>query len=102
MRAPLALLGRDAHPQARSYLLGNPMGVAALAALAWTSRPIAIVTSGLAMILLGLTLVARWPETHRARQGPGAISRQVIAVASAPRSAARWWCRVSSNPRRGR
>jgi MFS family permease len=50
--------------QARWGLLGSPAGVALLGALAWaTTLRTAIVTSGLAMVLLG-AFVARWPETN--------------------------------------
>lgn len=50
--------------QARWDLLGTPIGILSFAALAWsTTLSTAIVSSGVAMVLLGLGVVARWPET---------------------------------------
>jgi MFS family permease len=52
--------------QGRYDLLGNPAGIAAFGALAWaTSFATAIVVAGLGMVLLGVLVVARWPESPR-------------------------------------
>jgi MFS family permease len=49
--------------RARWDLLGNPIGIVSFAALAWASSlSTAIVVAGVAMVLLGLVAVARWPE----------------------------------------
>ena len=51
--------------QGRYDLLGNPAGVAAFGALAWTTTlATAIVIAGLAMVALGVFVVARWPESR--------------------------------------
>lgn len=58
------LIDRVLVAQARWDLLGTPIGILSFAALAWsTTLSTAIVLSGVAMVLLGLGVVARWPET---------------------------------------
>jgi hypothetical protein len=65
---------------ARWELLGDAAGVVAFAALAWaTSLATAVVVAGVAMALLGLTVVARWPET---RFEPAPAGRRWRASAS--------------------
>jgi MFS family permease len=50
--------------QARWDLIGTALGIVAFGALAWASTlSTAIVTAGVAMVLLGLVTVTRWPET---------------------------------------
>lgn len=83
--------------QARWTLVGTPLGIVSFAVLAWiTTLSTAIVVSGVAMALLGLVAVARWPEagfvpTHTGRRwresaailrGAGALVRadRVILV----------------------
>jgi MFS family permease len=75
--------------QGRWDLLGNPPGIAAFALLAWvTTLSLAIRVSGVAMIVLGLTMVARMPETRftpvdagrRWRESMG-IFRNGVAIA---------------------
>ena len=52
--------------QGRYDLLGSPAGVAAFGALAWaTTLATAIVVAGLGMAVLGVLVVARWPESQR-------------------------------------
>ncbi len=49
--------------QARWDLVGTPVGIIAFGALAWaTTLIVAIVVAGTSMALLGLLVVARWPE----------------------------------------
>ena len=51
--------------QARWDLVGSAVGLVAFGALAWaTTLPTGIVVAGTAMVLLGLAVVARWPETN--------------------------------------
>ena len=58
--------------QGRYDLLGNPAGIAGFGALAWaTSLSTAIVVAGVAMVGLGVVVVARWPESDRPRTEPG-------------------------------
>lgn len=79
--------------QGRWDLLGNPIGVVLLGALAWTtSLSTAIVVSGTSMIVLGLVVVARWPETRFTPSDPGnrwaetrAVYRRGVALARADR-----------------
>jgi MFS family permease len=65
--------------QGRWDLLGNPAGIVVFALLAWaTSLPVAIRVSGVAMVVLGLVVVARLPET---RFRPVAAGRRARASA---------------------
>ena len=58
------VIDRTLVAQARWDLIGNAMGVASFGALAWaTTLSTAIIVAGIAMMLLGLVVVARWPET---------------------------------------
>jgi hypothetical protein len=78
---------------ARWDLVGNAIGIVAFAGLAWaTTLSTAIVTAGVAMILLGLLTVARWPETRFTPAVAGQrwresalILRRGVAVARADR-----------------
>lgn len=79
--------------QARWTVLGTPIGVVAFGGLAWaTTLSTAMVVGGVAMIGLGIVVVARWPETRFAPVDPGsrwaqsaAILRRGILVARADR-----------------
>ena len=60
------LIDRVLTAQGRFELLGTPVGLVTFGGLAWaTSLSTAITTAGMAMVVLGLLVVARWPETHR-------------------------------------
>jgi MFS family permease len=79
--------------QARWDLIGNPIGILALGALAWaTTLSTAIVAAGVAMAVLGLVVVARWPETRFTPADAGSrwrasasILRRGLALARAER-----------------
>jgi len=79
--------------QGRWDLLGNPPGIAAFALLAWaTTLACAIRVSGVAMIVLGVTIVARLPETRFTPVAAGrrwrasiGIFRSGLAIARADR-----------------
>ncbi len=85
------LIDRVLAAQARRGLLGSAIGIVAFGALGWaTTLSTAIVVAGLAMIGLGLFLVARWPETRFAPADAGrrgaesrAILRRGVALARA-------------------
>lgn len=87
------LIDRVLAAQARRDLLGTALGIVVFGALAWaTTLSIAIVVAGLAMIGLGILLVARWPETRFAPVDVGrrwaessAILRRGVAVVRADR-----------------
>ena len=87
------LIDRVLAAQARRGLLGTAIGIVAFGALGWaTTLSTAIVVAGLAMIGLGVLLVARWPETRftpvdagRRRVESSAILRRGVAVARADR-----------------
>lgn len=87
------LIDRVLTAQARMDMLGNPIGIVGFAALAWaTTLSTATFVAGLAMIALGVLVVARWPEARFAPVDPGrrwaesaAIFRRGIAVARAER-----------------
>lgn len=75
--------------RARWELLGTPIGIVSFAALAWASSlSTAIVVAGVAMMLLGLVAVARWPENgfvptevgQRWRQSASILRRGVALV----------------------
>ena len=75
--------------QARWDLAGNAIGVVAFGALAWaTTLSTTIVLSGVAMVVLGLVVVGRWPETgfapadagHRWRESASILRRGVALV----------------------
>ena len=67
--------------QGRWDLLGNPPGIAAFALLAWlTTLSLAIRVSGVAMIVLGVTMVARMPETRFTPVAAGRRWRDSIAI----------------------
>jgi MFS family permease len=83
------LIDRVLVARARWDLLGNPIGIVAFAALAWASSlSTAIVVAGVAMMLLGLVTVARWPETgfvptevgQRWRQSTSILRRAMALV----------------------
>ena len=79
--------------QARRDLLGTALGIVVFDAPVWaTTLSIAIVVAGLAMIGLGVLLVARWPETRFAPVDvgsrwaeSGATLRRGVAVVRADR-----------------
>ncbi len=87
------LIDRVLTAQARMDMLGNPIGIVGFAALAWaTTLSTATFVAGLAMIALGVLVVARWPEARFAPVDAGrrwaesaAIFRRGIAVARADR-----------------
>lgn len=59
------IIDRVLAAQARWNLLGTPIGVVAFGGLAWaTMLSTAMVVAGVAMIGLGIVVVARWPETR--------------------------------------
>ncbi|MGH9051486.1 MAG: MFS transporter, partial [Acidimicrobiia bacterium] len=59
------LIDRVLTAQARMDMLGNPIGIVGFAALAWaTTLSTATFVAGLAMIALGVLVVARWPEAR--------------------------------------
>jgi MFS family permease len=79
--------------RARWDLLGNAIGIVTFAALAWaTTLSTAIVAAGIAMVVLGVVTVTRWPETgftpavagQRWRQS-ASILRRGLALARADR-----------------
>jgi hypothetical protein len=60
-----SIIDRVLVAQGRWELLGTPVGIVSFAALAWaTTLSTAIVVAGIAMVVLGLVVVARWPEHH--------------------------------------
>jgi hypothetical protein len=79
--------------QARWDLSGNAIGVVAFGALAWaTSLSTTIVLSGIAMVVLGLVVVGRWPENGftpadagRRWHASASIFRGGVALARADR-----------------
>lgn len=87
------LIDRVLAAQARRDLLGIALGIVVFGALAWaTTLSVAIVVAGLAMIGLGILLVARWPETRFAPVDVGrrwaessAILRRGVDVVRADR-----------------
>jgi MFS family permease len=87
------LIDRVLAAQARRDLLGGALGIVMFGALAWvTALATAIVVAGVAMIGLGVLLVARWPETRFVPVDLGrrwaesrAILRRGIVVARADR-----------------
>ena len=87
------LIDRVLAAQARRDLLGTALGIVVFDALVWaTTLSIAIMVTGLAMIGLGVLLVARWPETRFAPVDvgsrwaeSGATLRRGVAVVRADR-----------------
>ena len=87
------LIDRVLAAQARRGLLGTAIGIVAFGGLGWAmTLSTAIVVAGLAMIGLGVLLVARWPETRFTPVAPGrrgvessAILRRGVAIARADR-----------------
>ena len=77
--------------QGRFELLGATMGIVVLGATGWAAGlSTAIVGAGVAMIVLGLTVVARWPEARRPPAtvirpwaASRAVLRQAISIARA-------------------
>jgi len=75
------LVDRVLAAQARWELVGAPAGIAAFGMLAWaTGLSTAIVASGLGMALLGVVVVARWPETGFAPAAAGRRWRQATSI----------------------
>ena len=67
--------------QARWDLIGTPIGIVAFGMLAWwSSLSVAIVLSGVAMALLGIVVVARWPETGFQRADADQRAGQSVAI----------------------
>jgi hypothetical protein len=60
------LIDRVLVTQARRELRGGAAGIVGFGALAWaTSLSTVVVIGGIAMVVLGIAVVARWPETTR-------------------------------------
>lgn len=79
------LIDRVLTAQGRVELLGTPVGVVGIGALAWAmTLSTAIVAAGVAMIVLGLLVVAPWPESRRPHHSDG-----------------RRWTATTANLRRG-
>jgi MFS family permease len=75
------MIDRTLVAQARWDLIGNAMGVASFGALAWaTTLSTAIVGAGIAMMLLGLVVVARWPETGFVPAEAGRRWRESLSI----------------------
>lgn len=82
--------------QGRYDLLGAPVGIVGFGVLAWpTTLSTAIIVAGLAMVGLGLLVVARWPESRHPRRGAAgrwatttSIYRQGLALAGHDRTIA--------------
>ena len=75
------IIDRVVVARARWDLLGNAIGIAAFGALGWaTTLSTAIVSAGVAMVLLGLVTVARWPETRLAPAEVGQRWRQSASI----------------------
>jgi MFS family permease len=75
------LVDRVLVAQARWDLLGTALGIVSFGALAWASTlSTAIVVAGIAMMLLGLVAVARWPETGFAPVDAGQRWRQSASI----------------------
>ncbi len=67
--------------QARWDLIGTPIGIVTFGMLAWwSSLSVAIVLSGVAMVLLGIVVVARWPETGFQPADAGQRAGQSVAI----------------------
>lgn len=67
--------------QARWDLIGTPIGIVAFGMLAWWSTlSVAIVFAGVAMVLLGIVVVARWPETGFTPADAGQRAHQSTAI----------------------
>jgi MFS family permease len=67
--------------QARWDLIGTSIGIVAFGALAWASTlSTAIVVAGVAMALLGLAAVARWPENGFTPTEAGRRWRQSASI----------------------
>ncbi|MBA2608008.1 MAG: MFS transporter [Actinobacteria bacterium] len=87
------LIDRVLTAQARWELRGTPIGIVIFGAVAWvTTLATAVIVAGVAMLFLGVLVVARWPETRFAPVDAGrrwaesrAIFRRGIAVARADR-----------------
>ena len=87
------LIDRVLAAQARRGLLGTVIGIVVFGALAWaTTLAATMVVAGVAMALLGLVIVTRWPEKHFEPADAGrrwadgtAILRRGITVARADR-----------------
>jgi hypothetical protein len=85
------LIDRVLTAQGRFDLIGAAVGIIAFGALGWaTSMSVAIVVAGVAMIGLGVAIVARWPEANRPSEiaaGPplssAAVLRRGLSVARA-------------------
>lgn len=78
---PAGEVDRTLVTQSRWELIGNPIGMAAFAALAWaTTLSLAIVTAGALMGALAL-VVGRWPETGFVRDADtGPVLRSVTTT----------------------
>jgi hypothetical protein len=88
-----AVVDRTLVAQARWALAGTPAGIVSFTLLAWASTlATAVVVSGVAMVLLGLGAVARWPESgftpadagHRWHES-ASILRGAVSLARADR-----------------
>lgn len=68
--------------QGRYDLVGVPIGISGAGALAWSSSlSVAIVTTGVGMVALGLLVVTRWPETrHRTATTTSSLTATVSVL----------------------
>ncbi len=67
--------------QARWDLIGTSIGIVSFGMLAWVSTlSTAIIVAGVAMVLLGLVAVARWPETGFTPAPAGRRWRQSVSI----------------------
>jgi MFS family permease len=75
------LIDRVLVAQARWDLIGTPIGIVAFGLVAWWSTlSTAIVLSGIAMIVLGISVVARWPEIGFTPADAGRRARQAVSI----------------------
>ena len=75
------LIDRVLTAQGRYELVGTPVGLVTFGALAWaTTLSTAITSAGLAMVALGLLVVAGWPETHRLAGVEGDRRRRTAVI----------------------
>lgn len=75
------LIDRVLVAQGRHQLAGVPVGIVGAGALAWAADlATAIVVTGVAMVVLGLVTVARWPEVRFRPAAPGRRWRRSMVV----------------------